>query len=102
MPNKIFENTVKEIVQDDLDLKTALSIGEPIVAGLPRTPIDNETEVVRSCTQSDSADTFNFSSVSLNEMVDDALHTAKGVGEFHNNKKQLRSYCFSLRTCFAG
>ncbi|CDR32637.1 Protein kinase domain-containing protein [Caenorhabditis elegans] len=79
VPNKIFENTVKEIVQDDLDLKTALSIGEPIVAGLPRTPIDNETEVVRSCTQSDSADTFNFSSVSLNEMVDDALHTAKGV-----------------------
>lgn len=77
MPDNMSEIPCKNYSTNSM--KTAFSNGSSVVSVPPRSFDEKSMLQSATGTRTDSA-SFNFSSVSLGEIVEDALHTAKDVG----------------------
>ncbi|CCD64155.2 DUF148 domain-containing protein [Caenorhabditis elegans] len=78
MPDNMSEIPCKNYSTNSM--KTAFSNGSSVVSVPPRSFDEKSMLQSATGTRTDSA-SFNFSSVSLGEIVEDALHTAKDVAE---------------------
>ncbi|CAO4370211.1 unnamed protein product [Caenorhabditis nigoni] len=79
MPSQAFEEAHQNLMKSASCTKTACSSSDPIIARPPR-EIDDKSilsSTIGTRTTLDSAPSLNFSTVSLSDMVDDALNTAK-------------------------
>ncbi|EFO86562.1 hypothetical protein CRE_04647 [Caenorhabditis remanei] len=80
IPNQTFDDAHRNLIAN-ASTKTAYSSSSPVSPRPPRSIHEKSTLQSATGTRSDSIPSFNFSSVSLSDMVDEALHTAKDVAE---------------------